>query len=134
MANADGLRASLAERARSVVEQAVDTVAHRVREDAPVREGTLRDSVQAGEVQVDGPRVSASIVAGAEHASWQDRGTGVYGPSGQPIRPVRAKVLAWDGPDGPVFARQVAGTPPTWFWSENVNPEAWAAALADALG
>ena len=31
----------------------------------------------------------------APHALWQEKGTGIYGPSGEVIRPKQAQVMAW---------------------------------------
>lgn len=44
---------------------------------------------------------------------WQHDGTGIYGPLRKPIRPKRAKMLAWRNPRGGdwVFAKEVKGSP-----------------------
>ncbi len=46
------------------------------------------------------------------YGAWQNEGTGVYGPTGQPITPARSKYLRWiDNNTGQVrFARSVRGT------------------------
>jgi hypothetical protein len=59
----------------------------------------------AAAIQVKGPYVSGSgkstVVnvtvdqAMAPHALWQEKGTGIYGPSGEVIRPKQAQVMAW---------------------------------------
>lgn len=71
----------------------------------PVDTGRLRQSVQVedqGDVIVIGSNV--------DYAEHVELGTGIYGPSGQPIKPVRAKALSWIGRDGErVFRSQVAG-------------------------
>lgn len=38
-------------------------------------------------------------------------GSGIYGPQGTPIVPVRAQALRWMGPNGVVFALSSKGTP-----------------------
>lgn len=48
----------------------------------------------------------------AEHVI---KGSGIYGPQGTPIVPVRAQALRWIGPDGVVFAMSSKGTPPRDF-------------------
>lgn len=133
MANADNLRTVMRERAGQVIDLAAGTIAHLVQGDAPVRTGALRDSVTVTEPAVDGDQFEVTIATPLEYASWQNSGTGVWGPTGSPIRPVRARYLRWMGPEGPIFRLQVAGTPPTWFWNEHVNPDSWTAAIADAL-
>ena len=59
----------------------------------------------AAAIQVKGPYTSGSgkstVVnvsvdqAMAPHALWQEKGTGIYGPTGEVIRPKQAQVMAW---------------------------------------
>lgn len=56
-------------------------------------------------IQVKGPYVSGSGKSTvvnvtvdqemAPHALWQEKGTGIYGPTGEVIRPKQAQVMAW---------------------------------------
>lgn len=48
--------------------------------------------------------------------SYHLRGTGIYGPSGQPIYPVSASVLAWEGSQGMIYAAWVRGVRPDKFF------------------
>ncbi len=60
--------------------------------------------------------------AGA-HALYQHEGTGIYGPKGRPIRPVRARMLTWIDPDTGrrVWAKEVRGTPATKFLEKAID-------------
>lgn len=76
---------------------------------AAVDTGRLR---QSGDTSVrSGPGTATARVGFyARHAWWVHEGTGIYGPRGAPIRPRRARVLAWRGRAGRWrFARQVRG-------------------------
>lgn len=64
----------------------------------------------------------AEIGSLLDYAIWQHEGTGIYGPTGRPITPKRAKVMRFKpqrgiGPtkSGFVYARSVKGIPPTPF-------------------
>jgi hypothetical protein len=77
------------------------------------REGTLIRSFQIG-----GPKnitrvESNSIEVGSvlPYARMLQEGTGVYGPTGQPITPKNAKALAFEVDGKTVFAKSVEGTP-----------------------
>lgn len=148
MANADGLRAAIHQLAEDRFTAGVAAMIENVREAAPRDSGVLESSVgEAGRSSTPG-RLETTIVAPVEYASYQDQGTGIYGPKGVPIRPVNGSVLAWEstGPartglrapgaaqtaTGMVFAAEVAGSPATGFWSDNVTADGWAQALADA--
>ena len=51
-----------------------------------------------------------------------DRGTGIYGPGGQPIRPVRAKALHFFLKDGTeMFCKSVRGVKPMRWISKGVD-------------
>lgn len=144
MANADGLRDRIRQRAEERFAGAVQDVIDATRAAAPRSGGTLEQSIAEAGRSFSPGFLSTSIVAPVEWASYQDQGTGIYGPSGQPIRPVNAKVLAWQGTaqqsgfgfpgagrtaSGMIFAAEVKGSPATHFWSNNVTGERWTEAL-----
>jgi hypothetical protein len=87
-----------------------------------VDQGRLRNSITHTTVrtvsrgqQVFGVRVGTNVV----YAPWVHNGTGVYGPRGQRIVPVRASVLRFRGRDGNfVFRPSVAGQRPNPFLRE----------------
>lgn len=63
-----------------------------------VRTGNLRSSVHSS-TQVRGSKLVETVAADASYALAVHQGTRAYD-----IVPVQAKVLAWKGPAGPVFA------------------------------
>lgn len=119
---------SIADQLRRVVQDEVerrlvavkDDVIYDVLEVVPRVTGALA-SITFDEWRQDGTKYVGRIRAGAMHASWVEEGTGIYGPTGQRIYPVRARFLVfpWDrGPRGPgIYAyRSVAGQPPQPFF------------------
>jgi len=78
--------------------------------------GRLRASIATQLITIRGwpaVRVGTNVT----YAMWVHDGTGVYGPRGVPIRPVRAKVLRFvpRGQSTVVYARQVKGMVPNRF-------------------
>lgn len=97
-------------------------VGHRVeaaaKRRAPVNSGRLRDSITTRMVGVAPLRVEVGSWLG--YAIHVHRGTGIYGPSGQRIRPRRASVLVFSpkGSARVVFARSVRGSRAQPFMTE----------------
>lgn len=60
-----------------------------------VDEGRLRNSIDWA-TAVNGNTVTTRIGTSVFYARYIHDGTGIYGPKGKPIRPVQAKVLAWE--------------------------------------
>jgi hypothetical protein len=62
-------------------------------------------------------KIQIALISRVKHAYFQERGTGLWGPSGLPIRPKHAKFLRWVDPaSGRVmFRRSVRGVPPKWI-------------------
>lgn len=77
--------------------------------------GHLRSSIHTTLVTVSGlPAVQVGTKV--FYAVFVHEGTGIYGPTGQPIRPVTARVLSWKAKNGKrVFAREVKGMQPNPF-------------------
>jgi hypothetical protein len=63
------------------------------------------------ETYVNGQTMGFRIKQG-QVARWQSEGTGIYGPSGQPIVPLRAQVLHFFIQGTEFFRRSVRGVPP----------------------
>jgi hypothetical protein len=77
---------------------------------APVQYGLLRGSINTQGPFVTTNNVEASVGTQQEYAPHQEYGTGIYGKTGQMIRPKRGKFLAWKGANGKwIFARAVKG-------------------------
>lgn len=80
------------------------------KEKAPAQNGVLRGSI-SHKVFDDYAIVGTNV----EYAKYQEYGTGIYGKTGQPIRPRNAKVLSFVIGGTRVFAREVRGTPAKKF-------------------
>lgn len=115
------LRARVARNLPAVSDQMVEET----RQACSRRTGALADSIMADPWQEQGDRYVTTISAGRglpnpAVAAYQDRGTGIYGPNASRIYPRKpGGVLAFDWPaaGGVVFARSVAGSPGTFFFS-----------------
>ena len=102
---------------RRKVREVTENVADRCRVLAPNRDGTLRASIKTA-VRVSGTKVVGHVYSDLEYSVYVQRGTGIYGPVGRPIRPRRSPMLVFDVGGRTVFARQVRGTPPQPFMLE----------------
>lgn len=69
-------------------------VQNRARTLAPVDRGRLRSSI-THELATERGELVARVGTNVEYALAVHNGTGVYGPSRTPIKPVSAKVLRW---------------------------------------
>lgn len=90
------------------------------------RTGTMADETRADAPEVSSDLVSTHVECHVDYGIYQDKGTGVYGPQGQPITPKRpggVLVFDWPAAGGIVFARSVRGSEPTRWWTKTV--EAW---------
>jgi len=102
--------AAVAELVAGIVGEVTTDVANAARRRCPVDDGTLRASIRS-QVSHRGSEVAGEVYSDLEYAAYVHQGTGIYGPAGQPIRPVRARVLSWEQAGvGRVFAREVRGS------------------------
>lgn len=138
MSIADQLRAAV----RSEVERRLgavrDDVVADAKQTAPRDSGALADAIVADDWTLSGTRYTTTVRVPVQYASWVEEGTGVYGPYGQRIYPVRAKALVffWKrGPNGPgVYAyRSVAGQPGQRYFSAPM-PDRYRRALTRSFG
>lgn len=65
----------------AAVQRSQAIVVQEARAVAPVDKGDLRDSIAATEPVDDGKRITGSVVATADHAGYNEFGTGVRGAS-----------------------------------------------------
>ncbi len=89
---------------------------------APVDRGQLRASLHVE--FTNGPAGPiARIGSNLPYALYVHEGTGVFGPRGAPIRPVRGRYLVFTprGANRPVFARSVKGMPGRPFLLQALN-------------
>lgn len=82
----------------------------------PVNTGRLRASIGVKLVNYAG-NLAVLVGTNVHYAGWQHEGTGIYGPHGQPIVPVRATYLRFIPKNSStfVYAKEVRGTMPTYF-------------------
>lgn len=107
--------AALARVLAEVVDDVTTEVANAARRRCPVDNGPLRASIRS-ETRQRGSEVVGEVWSALEYAAYVHEGTGIYGPTGRPIRPVRARVLSWQPRGGGrVFAREVRGQRPQPF-------------------
>ncbi|WP_435111317.1 hypothetical protein [Nocardiopsis synnemataformans] len=92
------------------------TVSNLAKRKVGVDTGRLKGSIRFT-VRVQGSRVIGTVGSMVQYAPYHHEGTGIYGPRRQPIRPVKAKVLAFKpkGSRATVFATQVRGARPNPF-------------------
>ncbi|WP_301126737.1 HK97-gp10 family putative phage morphogenesis protein [Streptomyces cacaoi] len=110
--------AAVARLVADVVDEVTAEVANAARRRAPVDRGQLRASIRS-ETWQRGSQVVGEVWSSLEYAAYVHQGTGIYGPTGRPIRPRRALVLSWDQPGvGRLFAREVRGQRPQPFLAE----------------
>lgn len=82
--------------------------------EAPVRDGTLRASIGPPKVSQSGIATTIEVKAHAEHAYVVHEGRGE-------IRPVNAKVLRWEGPNGVVFAMRSGPVKPNPYMDRGLK-------------
>jgi hypothetical protein len=98
------------------IEKQTRRVQNRAKRLVKVDEGHLRNSVDRS-VGVFGSRVIGRVGTGVIYGLYLHEGTGIYGPRGAPIRPVRRRFLRFEVKSGTlavggrpvVFARSVKG-------------------------
>lgn len=109
------LRAVLASAARKAVTAECILVSNEAKRLARVDTGTLRRSITFSVTGSSAETISGRVGSNLNYALMVEVGTGIYGPRGRRITPKRAKVLAWQGKGGPVFAASTRGRKATPF-------------------
>lgn len=91
-------------------------VANLAKKYAPVNTGRLRASIDAKLVKFAG-NLAVLVGTNVNYAMFQHEGTGIYGPRGRPIVPVRATYLRFKPSNSAtfVYAKEVRGSMPTFF-------------------
>lgn len=112
------------------LERCAELFVDEVETNAPKRTRALVDSIETSQPVVHPDRVTMTVRVtatsdeGAPYPTFQNEGTGIYGPDGVPIRPKKpggVLVFDWPAAGGIVFARSVRGTEPTRFWDKAVG-------------
>ncbi len=117
------------ETVRDKIGKAVVKAARRVEEAVGTKAPHITGALK-GSINVRGPihsnnNIGAVVGTNLKYARAVEFGTGIYaegeGATRQPIRPRRAKVLAWKKGGEWIFARQVAGMKPRRFFKQGVE-------------
>lgn len=93
---------------------ASDPVKRTIQARAPKRTGNLARGIYMTR-KTEPPRVALEARTHVVYTKYVIEGTGLYGPTGQRIYPVQAKVLRWRESGQTMFARSVAGQHPNNF-------------------
>ncbi len=83
---------------------------------APVDTGRLRSSIQLRPARRTGNQIEGSVGTSVRYSVFQELGTGIYGPLGRPIRPKTGKVLRFVSRGKVVYAREVRGSRPRYYF------------------
>ncbi|MBO1685422.1 hypothetical protein HJU46_04870 [Clostridium butyricum] len=85
------------------------------------RSSHARNGINGG-VEGGGSQYSVYLAHGTEYGEWLEKGTGIYGPTGKKIVPVKGKVLSWVDTDGERhFAKSVKGIKPMPILKDTLN-------------
>jgi len=123
--NVAGLLRAVERHAIERFERVGDEFVRTAQDLAPRRTGAGADSIEASEANQSGSSVTIRVTVGEEYMKYQNEGTGVYGPTGTPIRASGGGVLAFDWPaaGGMVFVHYVRGSEATHWWDRTL--QAW---------
>lgn len=129
----EALREQVREYAEARAHALGDQFIEVLRGNMPRRTGDMAESAEVDSVRETSSGFAVSIIVRSPYARFQNDGTGIYGPDGNPIYPrKRGGVLVFDWPaaGGVVFARHVRGTEPTHFWERTLDQ--WPRIIAEA--
>lgn len=118
-----GLRERVIQRMNEVADDAVQAMFLEMDRDGPRDTGEMLNSLDVTNTENgEGGRIGRHVACPVEYASFQDEGTGVYGPEGTPIVPTTASVLVfyWAKTGRTMFLPSVQGSPATHWWSEKI--------------
>jgi hypothetical protein len=86
--------------------------------DAPRDSGDLAASISVDGPNQNGERFHLTARAESEYAEYVDQGTGVFGPTGRPIKGKPLLVFYWPRVGKTMFLREVQGQPAQEFWEK----------------
>lgn len=99
---------------RDALNESAVFLSRKARGYAPIDKGALRASLGSGIIWAESSMnpMFSSVGTNLKYGVYQEFGTGIY-VGNPPIRPKRAKMLAWKSKGGKwIFAHQVRGTKP----------------------
>lgn len=109
VSNPGALGAVLTSASRTVLTRRAIQVQNEARRLCRVDTGTLRRSITYSVTGSSAASMQARIGSNLDYALAVETGTGIYGPKGNPIVPVKAQFLVFNTKSGTVFARSVRG-------------------------
>ena len=113
--NPGALREVLTRASRKALERDAAKVVAVAKDLAPKESGALAEDIHFV-IEGNSPENMRALIGSNKHyAEAVEKGSGIYGPTGQPIRPRRAKVMVFRGHKGIVFAKSVKGQPGQHF-------------------
>lgn len=136
MAVVDQLADRIRAHAVDLVRRAADLAVTDTQDHASRRTGATVAGISHTEPTIGDAYISCQIISAEPSSLYQDEGTGIFGPSGQriyPLKPGGVLVFDWPAAGGVVFARSVAGSPGKHFFTEPM-PARWAASLQSSAG
>jgi HK97 gp10 family phage protein len=101
---------------KAAIVNSVNKIQSEARRMAPHRTGTLQRSIM---VDVNYPE--GKVEVNEKYGQYIEEGTGIYGPNNTRIVPKTAKVLAWKGAAGMVFARSTKGMKARPFFKPGIE-------------
>lgn len=104
---------------KGAIFNSVNKIQSEARQRAAHRTGTLQRSILTS---VDYP--VGQVHVEEKYGVFIEEGTGIYGKSGQPITPKKAKVLAWSKGGNMVFAKRVKGMRAKPFFKPGIEASA----------
>lgn len=116
IADAEKQGANAPKLVRAAITNSVNRIQQEARRLAPHRTGTLQRSILT---TVDYPE--GKVEVNEKYGAYIEEGTGIYGAKGTPIVPTRAKVLAWKGAAGMMFAKSVKGMKARPFFKPGIE-------------
>jgi hypothetical protein len=113
--NPGALRVVLTRASRKALERDAARVVEAAKGFAPKESGALAADIHYT-IEGGSPETLRALIGSNKHYTEAvEKGSGIYGPTGRPIRPRRAKVMVFNGRKGVVFAKSVKGQPGQHF-------------------
>lgn len=103
------LRAVLTRASRKALEKDAALVTAKAVALAPKDTMELAESISYTVEGSTPETMTATIVVKAQHGIIVEKGSGIYGPKGRPIKPKRSKVMVFPGRAGIVYTKSVLG-------------------------
>lgn len=101
---------------RGFLTNATNKIQSEARSRAPHKTGALQRSILPEINDLD-----ALVAVNEKYGVWIEEGTGIYGPTGQPIRPKKAKMLVFSIGGRKIVTKSVKGTKAKPFFKPGIK-------------